>query len=374
MGITRLANRGRPGRLLITCLAWSVFGCQQMSSFSWSDWKKPRVELPPPPPEKVFRAGHWEEEPPPPPGTLAGDLASARVLFQRGQYEDAEKVFAWLADRAEREKDPNLYEEALYWLGESQFAQRNYPAAAATYKRLLDKFPNSRFRAEVIRREVEIAENWLEVTREEMLSRNQGRWYWPRLFYFEKEKPLVGVESQALGILQAAYLQDPTGPLAPHCLDRIAAVNYFRQEWEEADRYYSLLAESHPHSPLAVSALRRAIEAKINSVPGPEYDDTKLAEARHLVDVALRKYPELRDPQSQAYLETTVAAIHDRQAQKDFNIAEFYRRTGLPGSAYFYYELVRRRYSGTRWAQLAEQRIQELRAQVEKDHPRNENP
>jgi outer membrane protein assembly factor BamD (BamD/ComL family) len=109
-------------------------------------------------------------------------------------------------------------------------------------------------------------------------------------------------------------------------------------------------------------------------VPGPEYDDTKLAEARHLVDVALRKYPELRDPQSQAYLETTVAAIHDRQAQKDFNIAEFYRRTGLPGSAYFYYELVRRRYSGTRWAQLAEQRIQELRAQVEKDYSRNENP
>jgi len=360
--------------LVWVSLGYWLSGCQQMPSISWSDWTKPRVELPPPPPEKVFRAGHWEEEPPPPPGTLAGDLASARLLFQRGQYEDAEKVCAWLADRAEREKDPNIFEEALYWQAESQFAQRKYPAASATYKRLLDKFPNSRFRAEVIRREVEIAENWLEVTREEILAKQEGRWYWPRIFHLEKEKPLVGVESQALSVLQAAYLQDPTGPLAPHCLDRLAAVNYLRQEWDEADRYYSLLTETHPRSPLAVSALRRAIEAKINSVPGPEYDDTKLAEARQLIDVALRKYPELRDPQSQTYLQTTLTAIHDRQAQKDFNIAEFYRRTGLPGSAYFYYELVRRRYSGTRWAQLAEERIQELRAQVEKGQSAKENP
>ncbi|GBD35920.1 Outer membrane protein assembly factor BamD [bacterium HR36] len=351
------------------CLVWGLTGCQQVSSFSWSELTKPRVELPPPPPEKVFRAGHWEEEPAPPPGTLAGDLASARVLFQRGEYGNAEKVFSWLADRAEREKEPNIFEEALYWLGESQFAQRKYPAARMTYKRLLDKFPNSRFRSEVIRREVEIAENWLEDTREELRASEQGRWYLPRIFHFEKEKPLVGVESNALSTLQDAYLQDPTGPLAPHCLDRLAAVNFIRQEWDDADRYYTLLAETHPRSPLAPAALRRAIEAKVNSVPGPEYDDTKLAEARQLIDTALRKYPELRNPESQAYLQATLSAIHDRQAQKDYNVAEFYRRTGLLGSAYFYYELVRRRYSGTRWAQLAEERIQELRQRVEKDGP-----
>ncbi|MCS7166839.1 MAG: tetratricopeptide repeat protein [Gemmatales bacterium] len=358
-------------------LNWTVIGaliaycsgCQQFSSFTWSDLTKPRVELPPPPPEKVFRAGHWEEEPPPPPGTLAGDLASARVLFQRGQYDDAEKVFSWIADRAEREKEPGIFEEALYWLGEAQFAQRKFPAARSTYKRLLDKFPNSRYRSDVIRREVEIAENWLEDTREELRALQEGRWYFPKIFHFEKEKPLVGAESSALSTLQDAYLQDPTGPLAPHCLDRIAAVSFLRQEWEEADRYYTLLTENHPRSPLASAALRRAIEAKINSVPGPEYDDTKLAEARQLIDTALRKYPELRNPESQAYFQATLAVIHDRQAQKDFNIAEFYRRTGLPGSAYFYYELVRRRYSGTRWAQLAEERIQQLREQVEKSTP-----
>jgi hypothetical protein len=50
-----------------------------------------------------------------------------------------------------------------------------------------------------------------------------------------------------------------------------------------------------------------------------------------------------------------------QQAEKDFRTAEFYRRTGHYGSAYFYYELVRRRYPGTPQAETSTQRMLELR-------------
>jgi hypothetical protein len=49
-------------------------------------------------------------------------------------------------------------------------------------------------------------------------------------------------------------------------------------------------------------------------------------------------------------------AIQYQQAEKDFRTAEYYERTGHPGSAVFYYELVRRRYAGTQYATAAVER------------------
>ena len=58
----------------------------------------------------------------------------------------------------------------------------------------------------------------------------------------------------------------------------------------------------------------------------------------------LRNYPELAKEKS-GFLERQLGSITYQQAQKDYQTAEFYRRTGHPGSAYFYYEVVRRRYT-----------------------------
>jgi hypothetical protein len=57
--------------------------------------------------------------------------------------------------------------------------------------------------------------------------------------------------------------------------------------------------------------------------------------------------------------------INQQQADKDMKIAEYYRRTGHSGSAYFYYEIVRRRYPGTAYFDKATERMHELRAELE---------
>jgi hypothetical protein len=51
-------------------------------------------------------------------------------------------------------------------------------------------------------------------------------------------------------------------------------------------------------------------------------------------------------------------------AAKDFQTAEFYRRTGHPGSASFYYEAVSRRHPHTPYADEARRRLGDLRKQV----------
>jgi hypothetical protein len=50
----------------------------------------------------------------------------------------------------------------------------------------------------------------------------------------------------------------------------------------------------------------------------------------------------------------------NEQAEKDFGIAEFYRRTNKFGSAHFYYKLVERRYPDTDYAKKAAQVLEEL--------------
>ena len=45
------------------------------------------------------------------------------------------------------------------------------------------------------------------------------------------------------------------------------------------------------------------------------------------------------------------------QAEREYNIALLFERTGHPGSAHFLYEIVRRRYPGTPFGEKAEHKL-----------------
>jgi outer membrane protein assembly factor BamD (BamD/ComL family) len=376
--VNQAQGERRAGRGWAACVGAAALGLLGGCTSSFKeladvDLSKPRVELPSPQKEAVYRAGHWEQEASLQPGTLAGDLASAKILFERAQYSDAESVFHWLAGRAEKEKSQAAYEEALYYEAECLYAQGQYPKARDTYFKLLKEFPSSRFRAEAVRRQFDIADYWLKDTRDEMAQAKEvtegKRWFvTPTLVHWEKEKPTFGQEDYAVKACESIYVQDPAGPLAPEALYRAGGVNFYRERYKDADDFYSLLVDQYPKSRLAPQALELALQAKTHVTGGPDYDSRKLAEARTLADRALRAYPEIRDnPEKRKAIEQTVLGITNQQAEKDFNVAEFYRRTGHPGPAYFQYELVRRRYAGSEWANRATERLLELRAEVEKE-------
>src|SRR5262249_13673665 len=109
-----------------------------------------------------------------------------------------------------------------------------------------------------------------------------------------------------------------------------------------------------------------AIVCKQNSAGGTEYDGRKCAEARQLVDVAFRSYPELARKEEK-FLHTQLESINLQQAEKDYKIAEIYRRTGSLPSAYFCYQIVRLRYPNTKYATMATDRMINLQAKLEKE-------
>jgi outer membrane protein assembly factor BamD (BamD/ComL family) len=218
----------------------------------------------------------------------------------------------------------------------------------------------------------EIAMYWLDDTRKEMREyegkEDQTHFeIWPESLYLhlDKPKPLFDEEGRALEKLEQVRYNDMTGPYADKALFLTAAVRFYRGDYRDAEQAYSQLIEMYPNSPFIAQAIKLALIAKQLSTGGPSYDSRKLAEARKLIDTAYRSYPELVSKDS-AFLDRQLFSITTQQAAKDYNLAEFYKRTGHPCSAYFCYEIVRRRYPGTKYYEMATEQMQALRSKLEK--------
>ena len=142
-------------------------------------------------------------------------------------------------------------------------------------------------------------------------------------------------------------------------------VAWHNEDYNDADQEFTQLHVQYPESKYAPYATELAIKAKLMSTGGEMYDGKKVAEARKLVDDALRM-PDMSEEKKESLMKL-LKGINAHQAEKDFQMAEFWRRTGHPGSAYFYYEIVRRRYPGTSAYTRATERMLEIRAKMQKD-------
>jgi TolA-binding protein len=339
------------------------------------DRLNPFVPQPPPsgPADSlVIRGDRLEAEASPPEHSGDYTLAGAYELYRRGDYDHAQQVFHHIAEN--KKNPPQVAEEARFFEAESLRRQGNLPKAADTYAKMLTDFPSGRYREQALQHTYDIANFWLDDTRTEIDQYKQvqdgSRWFvmpaWLQ-FNWEKSKPLFDMEGRAIEKLEQVRYNDMTGPLADRALFLMGSVKFYREDYKEAEHYFTQVVEMHPNSPLAEQSVELAIIAKHMSTGGSDYDGRKVAEARQLVDVALRNYPNLA-MKKQEFLERQLFGITMQQAEKDYKMAEFYRRTGRPGSAYFYYEIVRRRYTGTAWAEKATERMLELRAKVEKEN------
>ncbi|MBY0229588.1 MAG: tetratricopeptide repeat protein [Gemmataceae bacterium] len=303
-----------------------------------------------------------------PPG-LARDLEAARDAYRKEEYDRAERLFGAIADN--EKNAPVAIQEAWYYRAECLRLAKRLPKACDSYAALLNKYPSTGYRDQCCQRMYDIACFWLEETWEEMKQdkeRREGkRWIVvPRMFSMEGTKPFFDREGRAVEALERVRLHDLNGPLADQALYRCGVVKMYHENFREADHYFSQIHARHPDGKLAAKSIELAVFCKQMATGGSAYDGRKTAEAKKLIQVALASYPELaNDPEKNKYLKDQAKAIDLQQAEKDFNQAEFYRRRGKPGSAYFMYELVRTTYPGTPFAQKAAERWASLRAELQ---------
>jgi TolA-binding protein len=306
---------------------------------------------------------------------LGGDYDQAIRLYQDKQYAEAEPIFESIAENT---KNTLQYLElARYYQCECLYRTRKYPKAAEHYIQLLNNFPSAQKGPEVRQRLFDIGNYWLDETRDAMEADREvqegKRWFvWPSSFvHFDETKPTFDMEGRAIKALEEVYLTDPKGELGERALFLIGSVHFYHSSYRDADHYFYQLVQTHPNGKFAPKALELAIVCKTLSQGGPDYDARKLQEARDLINMARRSYPELAKG-ADKFLTKQEFEIHQVEAEHDYNIAKFWDRTGHPGSAYFYYEVVRRRYPGSEFADIAAKRMLELKVRAEQEQKRNE--
>jgi outer membrane protein assembly factor BamD (BamD/ComL family) len=338
-------------RLALPMLLLPCLGCM---SLPWTSAKK--TETPPGPADSlVMRDGVLVRDK----GVdseVQAELDGAKRLYQDKEYAKAEVIFRKVA-KTKKVALP-IADDALYYEAACQYYQSNYRDAEGTLRKYMKEFRNGAHADEANRRLFDIANYWLDDTRKLMQAyeeKRDGKRFWvvPASYvHWSHDKPLMDAEGHALQCMEDVRLNDIGGPLGEKALFYIATIKFFREDYKDADYYYSQLYEHYPNSALAEKAIKQAIICKQLSTGGSCYDCRPVEESRKLIDTAARAYPQLIS-RDKDWISRQLVSVNLQQADRDFNIAEFYRRSGHPGSAYFYYELVIRRYPKTDYAEKA---------------------
>ncbi len=325
------------------------------------------------------------------------DLIAAKEVFRQGDYAKAQQLFHQIAEtvkggnggflewfsgpsetkeKGKKERSLAVGEEARFYEGESLYMQSLYPHAEDAYIKCLNEYGSGAHRAQAVQRLFDIANYWLEDTRkgmEEDKEKREGkRWFvgWHFLHPTDKSKPFLDEEGRALEALEHVRYNQINGKLAENALFMIGTVKFYNEDYREADYQFSQIVEKYKDSPLYNRAAEMAIISKNLSTGGSDYDGRKCAEARDMVPIALASYQKVEqtDPklaqEREEFLRRQLAGIRMQQAEKDFKTAQFYQRTHRPESAYFLYEIVRRRYPGSKYADMATEEMHRIRQKV----------
>jgi outer membrane protein assembly factor BamD (BamD/ComL family) len=279
----------------------------------------------------------------------------AQVAYREGEAAFAEGDFETAAKRfktaARRWPDSSLEEDALFWLSESYFFGDRYPDAQDTYTRILDKYDNSRHLDKISSRLFAIGRYWEE------LDRTDHRFsLLPNLT--DKTRPRFDTAGNSESAYEAVHLNDPTGPLADDAIMAQANKHFLDEKYEDADYYYDLLRRDYSKSPHQRTAHELGLQAKLRTYQGAQYDATPLEEAEKLVTQTRINFPG-NTPEERNRLAEQQQKVLTAQAERDWEMAEFYCKKKQYGAARMHYQIVIDEYGNTPLGERARQRMLE---------------
>ena len=279
------------------------------------------------------------------------ELDDALKLFQQGKLAEAESEFKKLA---KKRKGTHWGEKSQYYLAESQYQQKKYVKANDSFEQLYADYPGTEFRDKLVSREYALAQMWLSQSDPQAKAEQKLPW----TTRFTGEQPLIDTRGTGLKALEHVRHHDPDGPLADDAVLQIAEYHMKSNDYESAGIYYDQLIASHPKSPFVQKAQLASIDARLKAYLGPEYDGSGLEKAREMVKQTMTSFPDRQASYENLY--HTLDIINDQEAERTFQVGEYYKRTGKVTSAEFYFGKIPQRWPGSPWAVKAKTELAQL--------------
>ncbi|AGA30880.1 tetratricopeptide repeat protein [Singulisphaera acidiphila] len=272
------------------------------------------------------------------------EFQAAETLFQQGKLAEAEAAFKKIAkDR----KGTPWGEKGQFYLAETLFQRGKYVASEDNFEILIKEYPGTLYRGKLVAREFAIAQTWL--AEDDPKAKAEQKLPWTGRF--TGQRPMIDAHGHALRALEHVRQHDPDGPLSDDAVLRIADEHMSTGDYELAAMHYDQLTTDHPKSPYLQRAQLASIDARMKNYIGPEYDPSDLDKAREMIKQTMVTFPDR--PASNEKLYHTLDLINDQEAERNYLVADYYKRTGKVASAEYMYGKIRHKWPKSEWAAKA---------------------
>ena len=239
-------------------------------------------------------------------------------LFEEGKYKEAHREFKKVLMHYPDAKEAA---EAQYYLASCLEKMDKPYEAFLEYQKLIDSYPNSKRINEVVEREYNIGELFL--------NREHKKWLGMSLYDF--------IDHPSVEIFTKIVAKVPYSEYAPRAQYKLGIILMKLARYDEARSAFQKVIDDYSDSEWSAPAKYQLAIATAKSFPGADYDSSYLKEATDRLDEFIKDHPEAK---ISSEAEEQLEELKNREAKKQFDIASFYEKQGYYDSASIYYKKV----------------------------------
>jgi len=262
----------------------------------------------------------------------------AAKYFNEKDYKNAYKSFKKMLASYPDAKEAA---DAQYYLG-ATLEKLNKPYAAyLEYKKVIDSYPNSKRINDVVKKEYSIGEYFL--------NRPRKKWLGVSMYDF--------VEHPSIEIFRNIVDKSPYSPYAPKAQYKLGFLFLQLARYDEAKDAFQKIIDNYPETKWAYPAKYQLAIAASKLFAGADYDSTALKEATDRLKEFIKNHPDADiTPQAKEQFKE----LKNKEAEKNFGIAQFYEKQKKYKAAAIYYKMVIDNYPDSKYASNAEDKLKEI--------------
>lgn len=262
---------------------------------------------------------------------------AAKARFDAGDFDDAATEFArvgtYATEETFREQGSYMYAEALFHAGK-------YYKSYVAFEDYLTLYPGTPRLKAVVRRQLDNGFKLMDGAKKPLLGLN-----------------ILSGRSSGIEIIRKTLDNYPFEDFSAEYHFQLCTKLAEGGNAEDAALEWEAFIERYPESSFAPNALFQKAESQFRGFEGTDFDPQPLANAKRTYHEYMQQNPNGdRTREAQQRLDE----IADQEAQKDYEIAEFYVDRDKPDSARVYFEAIVRDHPNSRWAEAARKRLAEL--------------
>jgi len=283
-------------------------------------WVNPKYAVKPTPPEQ---------------------LDYALRFYQENRLKEARREFERLLQHYPKSKEAA---DAQYYLGEIEVKQDRLYDAYLAYQKVIDKYPFSSKISEIIEKEFNIAEQFMQGHKRKALGIS------------------LPVENPAIEIFRKVIDNSTYGPLAAEAQYKLGLILKSLGQFFEAEDEFSKVIKNYPQSEWVTAAEFQIAECRASISPSPDYDQEATREAKERFEDFILSHS---DAMLSQQAEKNIQQLQEREAQGYYDTAVFYEKQQAYDAARIYYNIVVKDYPRSLWAAKALSKLQALEEQDE---------